>query len=651
MKDISVLFFFYLLALSCWICVLSVKMNFKSKAKTQSLLDRVSLIESPFNLGFTSIKTKLFLKDISLLNKSSTEFFAVYSLDNDSITITSDPKLENNHKVIAQATYLSDISQVGWRRLHIKTLNDEDCYLNSLLQCYTSGYLEGAITHTEIYQYHVNAQSFLQDLSKESFKRLHDIYEIMYESIVHKINNDEISKITDTKERARWNYYLCIISQLDGLYAGYNSNYEADTPDNISKRLTIVDFLILNSSGNFGDIKSIIDISDSSKYKVDETTDFSSKENLEKLFGETDIISIYKKLLKNSHCSVIAKLIKQQNGEYDIISGHDTWSSYSELIRTLKTYNYEFDSKCKNKNDTLIPKPKKISMSSYPGVLFSGDDFYVLESGLTLLQTTLNVLDRFKYYNLIDFSNYIPEFIRLMTINFLSNTGEEWVENYKDSKNHLYITQWVIVDYNQLSIYNANPLDSNKKGVIHVLEEVPNEVFIEDISEKFFVDGYFGSFNYPYFDKSFQILGYSKFQSLKEKRNDPWINSRQFILEKLHTRIYDIESFIKIISYNGYKNPSNDFEDDPSLNDPSNGMMARYDLFEIPEYFGGIDYKVLNHEYSKELKFEAKLGPTTSNPHLPVLVLDIPEHNWRKKYFQGIPTRIDFNQITFKPLY
>lgn len=651
MKAVSTLFFYYLLASVCWLCVLSVKMSYKSKAKTKSLLERVSIVDSTMNLAFTSIKTKTFLKETNLLSSASNEYFAIYSLDNESITITSDPKLNSSQKIIAQATYLTDIREVGWRRLHIKTLNDVDCKLNSLLQCYTSGFLEGSITHVEIHQYYNNAQTFLQDMSKESFKKLHDIYEIMYESIIKKINNDEVSKITDPKERAMWNYYLCFISQLDGLYAGYNSNYEEDTLENIIKRMTIVDFLILNSSGNFGDIKSIIDISDTSKYKVDETTDFSSKENLEKLFGEIDILSIYKSLLKHSHCSVIAKLIKQQNGEYDIISGHDTWSSYSELIRTLKTYSYEFDSKCKNNNESLLPKPKKISMSSYPGVLFSGDDFYVLESGVTLLQTTLNVLDRFKYYNLIDFSNYIPEFIRLMTINFLSDTGVEWVENYKNTKNHLYITQWVVVDYNQLSLYNARNSELTKKGIIQVLEEVPSKVFSEDITNKFFEDGYFGSFNYPYFDESFHILGFSKFQELKVKGSDPSVNSRQFIIDKLHNQIHDIESFIKIISYNGFHEPNPEFEDDPSLNDPTNGIMARYDLLQDADYFGGIDYKVLNLAYSKKQQFDTRLGPTMSNPQLPVLILDIPESNWRKKYFEGIPKRIDFKQILFVPIY
>jgi len=66
---------------------------------------------------------------------------------------------------------------------------------------------------------------------------------------------------------------------------------------------------------------------------------------------------------------------------------------------------------------------RTINFSSYPGVLFSGDDFYLIDNKITILQTTLNVVNKFKYKNIINQKSYIPEFMRIMTTNFMSNTA------------------------------------------------------------------------------------------------------------------------------------------------------------------------------------------------------------------------------------
>ena len=74
---------------------------------------------------------------------------------------------------------------------------------------------------------------------------------------------------------------------------------------------------------------------------------------------------------------------------------------------------------------TTIPG-SEISFSSYPGILSSIDDFYVINSGLVVLETTIgnSNTDLWKYVT--------PEtnlyWIRNLVSNRLSFTGIEWAK-------------------------------------------------------------------------------------------------------------------------------------------------------------------------------------------------------------------------------
>lgn len=50
----------------------------------------------------------------------------------------------------------------------------------------------------------------------------------------------------------------------------------------------------------------------------------------------------------------------------------------SAMLRIYKHYSFELQ--------TLRPAAARMSFSSYPGELFSDDDFYILSSGLVILQ-------------------------------------------------------------------------------------------------------------------------------------------------------------------------------------------------------------------------------------------------------------------------
>jgi len=83
---------------------------------------------------------------------------------------------------------------------------------------------------------------------------------------------------------------------------------------------------------------------------------------------------IWRDILKNSRCSTIVKVLKDNNDNYkDILISHSTWDGYSEMVRFFKHYEFEFLGK-----DIMMPA-HKVTFSSYPGCTSSTDDWFMVD--------------------------------------------------------------------------------------------------------------------------------------------------------------------------------------------------------------------------------------------------------------------------------
>lgn len=74
---------------------------------------------------------------------------------------------------------------------------------------------------------------------------------------------------------------------------------------------------------------------------------------------------IMQKITDMNHCS---GLIRVTGNLSELYAAHSSWFTYSSMLRIYKHYNFQV----KNTNTAS----RKISFSSYPGVLSSIDDFY-----------------------------------------------------------------------------------------------------------------------------------------------------------------------------------------------------------------------------------------------------------------------------------
>ena len=97
--------------------------------------------------------------------------------------------------------------------------------------------------------------------------------------------------------------------------------------------------------------------------------------------------------------------------------GHTTWDDYSKMTRMFKYYNFYLDGSDSNAN--------RIAMSSYPGCVSSTDEFYTMDSGLVVADTSLEILNTNLYRRVKDApgNTKIPNFVHLMIANRMSKTG------------------------------------------------------------------------------------------------------------------------------------------------------------------------------------------------------------------------------------
>jgi len=299
--------------------------------------------------------------------------------------------------------------------------------------------------------------------------------------------------------------------------------------------------------------------------------------------------------------------------------------------------------------ETVIPG-RVMTFSSYPGVLMSGDDFYLLSSGLASFETTIgnNDPDRWQY---VKPWGTVMEGIRSQVANRLAATGQEWAEIFSEFNSGTYNNEWLIVDYKQF-VPGQSPVSP---GLLTVLDQLPGLVHYEDVSALLESQQYWPSYNSPYFKDIFNASG---IPALVAKYGD-WFTyertPRALIFHRDHTSVTDARSMLKLMRYNDYTHdPLSQCNCTPPYS-AENAISARSDLNPIDGTYpfgalghrshGGIDSKVTDSEMFKSLQFLAVSGPTYD---------PLPPFQWSKSDFasstphEGHPDLFQFDPVQYE---
>lgn len=484
---------------------------------------------------------------------SSSPYYTVFK-DNSGYKVQNVNDPDNG---LATAFYEEKISSTGWAFLNVKSNVKNSDYD----QMYGAGFLEGALTADLIYNYYQN------------------IYIIEYNnsalpaSVLNWMEQNQQFMAQQIKQNPTdpyWMHVSLILTQLQGTLDGYNAYSKAD------RQMTFTEFMVINMDGDMDDVMTAMNMSG-----VDWNDD----------------VSVVRNYIFNTHCSVLVKLADDLS---ELYAGHTTWSGYEEMVRVYKTYDLPIS----------VQQASPITtFSGYPAALSSVDDYYVLNSGLVVTETTNGVMNASLYAQVLP--NSVLSFIRVLVANKMASNGSEWVSIFSKFNSGTYNNQWIIIDMNKLD--KGNEL---KAGALYILEQIPGYVQSADVTG-ILSYGYWPSYNVPYFPYVYEVSGFGyyaeKYGSFFSYQNNP----RAEIFRRDSAKVDSIEGIQRALRYNDYKH------DSLAHGTPGYAISSRFDLvtgnvtnpFLVCAAFGGIDSKVTSATLAKNMTSYIQSGP--SYDHLP----------------------------------
>jgi len=335
-------------------------------------------------------------------------------------------------------------------------------------------------------------------------------------------------------------------------------------------------------------------------------------------FKEMSNAELENYVMRHTRCSVIVKVTPLLD---DVFFTHSTWSAYYTMNRIYKQYIFDLE---------LNTASVHMAMSSYPGSLSSIDDFYIMDSGLAVVETTNMIFNNSLWDKLIPQTLFTWQRVRIA--NALATSSPNWAYIYQRHNSGTYNNQWIVLDY---KIFKPNePLNEN---LLWILEQIPGNCSSRDVTE-ILERGYWASYNVPAIPYIYKVSGNAE---NAEMRGTAWsydLAPRARIFRRDGNNANNLTSIAKLMRYNDYLN-------DP-LSDgyPGWAIMSRFDLnVSDPQAFGGIDTKIADLSMLQAITADVRAGPTTDN---------VPAFSWTGIFDEivhtALPITYDFRWVTMK---
>ncbi|CAB3977828.1 Hypothetical predicted protein [Paramuricea clavata] len=346
--------------------------------------------------------------------------------------------------------------------------------------------------------------------------------------------------------------------------------------------------------------------------------------------------TVKQRVVGRGSCSALIKVLPNNK---DLFISQVTWNSYSSMLRIYKLYELQL---VNNSNPALHIFAQNHSFSSYPGELYSGDDFYMLSSGLVTQETTNDNYnnDLWQYIN----ANSVMEWARTVVANRIAQDGRQWVSLFSKLNSGTYNNQWMVLDYKRFT-----PGQPVVPETLWVLEQLPGMVQMADLSLYLKQNGYWASYNIPFFEAISTVSD----QDSMVKKYGSWFDynlaPRAQIFKRDQSKVVDLDSMMKLMRYNDYTHdPLAKCNCTPPYS-AENAISARCDLNPASGKYpfgalghrqhGGTDAKVTSYELSQSFKVYAVSGPTHDQQ---------PVFNWTMSGWKrplGHPDQFNFEPV------
>jgi hypothetical protein len=492
----------------------------------------------------------------------------------------------------------------SWANLELQTFDvssDKD-------QAYYAGLLEGYVTGDLISKSYYN---WMHDFCTNIPEFCVALKAFLAENTI--FIKSQIRKYGTTSDY--WHQLSLVYKQLEGMQRGYNLWKKEN-------------HIILNENQNISEILLL--------HVSPETA---------------DLLMLLKPAtpLRVRGCSALVKPLADGR---DLYVGHTTWSPYSYMLRIMKKYKFAF--RPVENREELIPG-HSVAFSSYPGHIHSPDDYYILSSGLVVQETTLHNFNESLWANGIRANAIVLQFVRTIVANRLADSGKSWTDIFRLRNSGTYNNQYMIVDYKRYR--RGTKLSQLENGLLWVLEQMPEIIIAEDKTDVLRQQGYWASYNIPYYEDIYKITGHNEMVQSYGPFFSYDDTARARIFRRDHLKVTDLKSMYKLMRYNDFKNDllsqcsSYDHSCSPPFSADS-AIAARNDLndpngdYPISEWdlndFSSTDTKVTNLKMVRDLEMLAVSGPTNEQQ---------PSFRWSTSPLKDLRHRGHPDLFNFCPIY
>mmetsp|Transcript_80355 Transcript_80355/g.260328 ORF Transcript_80355/g.260328 Transcript_80355/m.260328 type:complete len:648 (-) Transcript_80355:83-2026(-) len=372
---------------------------------------------------------------------------------------------------LAWGAFVDSLADVGWSSLSMHTSEAPDA--EDGLKMYAAGVVEGYLTAQRIREFHHNSRA-LVDMNPDNRQRLPKLQQALGRVASELAAN---ARAAGAPGESSFDAQVRLaFMQTWGVRDGYTlavgrSSSLADAP-----QLSMVDMFVLNSDGVIDELLSKFGGQEAAPAMLLQ----QGAQVHKALRGGFPGPQLTRKARRPpaGHCTGLVRLTDDRS---ELYFGHTTWESFSEMTRVWKVYDFPLTGVA----------AKKISFSSYPGCVSSTDDYYLMDSGLAVTETTLSIPNQQHYPPTAG----VPDFIRIMAANRLATNGEAWVQSMAGSATGTYSSQWMVLNYQKFTPGSEPP-----DGTFFVLEQAPTANHYEDMTSWLRREGYWASFDRAFFD-------------------------------------------------------------------------------------------------------------------------------------------------------
>ena len=470
-------------------------------------------------------------------------------------------KFPNSH-MIAYARFSNRMKETGWMELEIVTNKDVD----DDVQAYYAGVLEGKITSRYI-------DSFRKNMLRESTiprcSKFKDFIAKNLEATKQKIH----FRSGDTY----WLNVRSILHQLAGMDDGHRVAKDINKAATLLKPHFDVDpcgVIMLNLYDELGDFEEM----------MEQQRTFERKDK----------------------CSALIKLVHdEKKDKTEVYVNHATWSNYYSMLRIMKRYTFNWQH---STSKTMV-------FPSYPGNVYSTDDYYLMSNGLVVQETTLENHNASSYKGLTP-DSFVFEFIRTIISNRLADVGATWAGIFSVENSGSYSNQFMVVDYKRK---DGNEI---RNGFLTIVEQMPHYMIYKDKTQHLLNHTYWASYNIPYFDIIYKVSNYDvpfkKYGNLYSYDKAP----RAQIFARDHNKVVNVSTAYNLMRYNDFQHDPLSYCEGclPSKKNSVYAIAARDDLNDQTGTYqdpairyrlrGAVDVKITSGELVKDLQMIAESGPT-----------------------------------------